>query len=260
MQKFYLVVLLLIFPATGAYAQPAPTPTPAAITADQLARLERAENRLKDWPNFARYRDANAALAPPAKTEDRVVFMGDSITDSWKLNEYFPGKPYVNRGISGQTTPQMLVRFRPDVIALKPRVVVILAGTNDLAGNTGPMSLEDIQGNIASMAELARANGIRVVIASVLPINDYAKNREGVPVIRSTARPPEKILALNKWIMDYTAANKLTYLDYFSATVDEKGFLKAELAGDGLHPNPAGYQVMKPLAEKAIAAALKQKK
>jgi lysophospholipase L1-like esterase len=260
MRILFCVSLVLITAAAGAYAQPAPAPSPAAITADQLARLERAENRLKDWPNFARYRDANAALAPPAKTEDRVVFLGDSITDSWKLNEYFPGRPYVNRGISGQTTPQMLVRFRPDVIALKPKVVVILAGTNDLAGNTGPMSLEDIQGNIASMAQLARANGIRVVIASVLPVNDYAKNKEGVPVIRSTARPPEKILALNKWIREYTAANKLIYLDYFSATVDEKGFLRAELAGDGLHPNPAGYRIMKPLVEKAIAAALKQKK
>jgi lysophospholipase L1-like esterase len=251
--------LILISAAAGAYAQTA-APAPAAITADQLARLERAENRLKDWPNFARYRDANAALPPPAKTEDRVVFMGDSITDSWKLNEYFSGRSYVNRGISGQTTPQMLVRFRPDVIALRPKVVVILAGTNDLAGNTGPMSLEDIQGNLVSMAELARANGIRVVIASVLPINDYAKNREGAPIVRSTNRPPDKILALNKWIREYTAANKMIYLDYFTATVDEKGFLKAELAGDGLHPNPAGYQVMKPLAEKAIADALKQKK
>jgi lysophospholipase L1-like esterase len=259
MRKLFCVSLILIF-AASAHAQAAVTPAPAAVTADQLARLERAENRLKDWPNFARYRDANAALAPPAKTEDRVVFMGDSITDSWKLNEYFPGKSYINRGISGQTTPQMLIRFRPDVIALKPRVVVILAGTNDLAGNTGPMSLEDIQGNIASMAELARANGIRVVIASVLPINDYAKNREGTLIVRSAARPPEKILALNKWIREYSAANKLIYLDYFPATADEKGFLKAELAGDGLHPNPAGYQVMKPLAEKAIADALKQKK
>ena len=259
MRKLLCVSLVLISAAIHAYAQNS-GPTPPAMTADQLARLERAENRLKDWPNFARYREANAALAPPVKAEDRVVFMGDSITDSWKLNEYFPGKSYVNRGISGQTTPQMLVRFRPDVIALQPKVVVILAGTNDLAGNTGPMSLEDIQGNLVSMAELARANGIRVVIASVLPINDYAKNKDGAAIVRSTARPPEKILALNKWIREYTAANKMIYLDYFSAAVDEKGFLKADWAGDGLHPNPAGYQIMKPLVEKAIAAALKQKK
>lgn len=261
MRTIHCIIFVLIFAAAQVYAQTAAaTPAPAAITADQLARLERAENRLKDWPNFARYREANAALGPPAKSEDRVVFMGDSITDSWKLNEYFPGKPYVNRGISGQTTPQMLVRFRPDVIALKPKVVVILAGTNDLAGNTGPMSLEDIEGNLVSMAELARANGIRVVIASVLPINDYAKNKEGAPVVRSTARPPEKILALNKWIREYAAANNLIYLDYFSATVDEKGFLKAGLAGDGLHPNAEGYKIMRSLAESAIAAALKQKR
>ena len=259
MRKLFCISLVLISAAIQAHAQAVPIPVPV-ITADQLARLERAENRLKDWPGLARYRDANAALAPPAKTEDRVVFMGDSITDSWKLNEYFPGRPYVNRGISGQTTPQMLVRFRPDVIALRPKVVVILAGTNDLAGNTGAMSLEDIQGNLVSMAELARANGIRVVIASVLPIHDYGKTREGTPIVRSTNRPPEKILALNKWIREYTAANKMIHLDYFTATVDEKGFLKAELAGDGLHPNTAGYQIMKPLAETAIAAALKQKK
>lgn len=261
MRTLLCVILVLSFGAIKAYAQTAAaSPQPADITADQLTRLDRAENMLKDWPYFARYRDANAALAPPSKTDDRVVFIGDSITDSWKLAEYFPGKPYINRGISGQTTPQMLIRFRPDVIALNPKVVVILAGTNDMAGNTGPMSLEDIQGNLISMTELARANGIRVVIASVLPINDYGKNRQGAPIIRSVARPPEKILALNKWVREYTAANKLIYLDYFSATVDERGYLKAELAGDGLHPNPAGYQVMKPLAEKAITAALKQKK
>ena len=229
------------------------------ITAEQLARLERAENKLKDWPNLARYREANSKLAPPASKEDRVVFMGDSITDSWKLAEYFPEKPYVNRGISGQTTSQMLIRFRPDVIGLKPKVVVILAGTNDLAGNTGPTSLEVIQNNLASMTDLALANRIRVVLASVMPINDYAV-RDGKPIIRSVARPPEKIVALNKWIKDYAATNGLTYLDYFSAMVDEKGFLKAELSNDGLHPTPKGYEVMKTLAEEVIGAALKKKK
>ena len=228
------------------------------ITAEQLARLERAENKLKDWPNLGRYREANAKIAPPERDEERVVFMGDSITDSWKLAEYFPGKPYINRGISGQTTFQMLIRFRPDVIQLKPKVVVILAGTNDIAGNTGPMSLDPMHDNLASMTELAHANGIRVVLASVMPINDYVV-RDGKPLIRSTARPPEQILALNKWIKDYAAANGLIYLDYFSAMVNDKGFLKAELSHDGLHPTPKGYAVMQKAAEAAIRIALKKK-
>lgn len=257
---FFSIIFLTSVVCAFAQGTPAPTPNAAAITADQLARLERAEKRLLDWPNLARYREANAALAAPAKGEDRVVFMGDSITDSWKLDEYFAGKPYVNRGISGQTTPQMLIRMRPDVIDLKPKVVVFLAGTNDISGNTGPMTLEDIQRNLRSMAELAKANGIRVVMASVLPINDYGRRADGTPIVRSGYRPPEKIIALNKWIKDYCAANKHVYLDYFSASVDEKDFLKTELAEDGLHPNAKGYALMKPLAEKAIADALKQKK
>ncbi len=188
--------------------------------------------------------------------------MGDSITDSWddpKYGGFFPGKPYVNRGISGQTTPQMLVRFRPDVLALKPAAVVILAGTNDIAGNTGPMTLEAIEGNLASMAELARAHGVRVVLASVLPVSDYDKNREGKPVVRTAQRPPEQIRALNEWIKNYASENKLVYLDYYAATVDDKGFLKDELSDDGLHPNAKGYEVMAPLVEKALAAALKKK-
>src|SRR5204863_1748057 len=169
---------------------------------------------LKDWPQLARYHEGNGKLAPAAKNESRVVFMGDSITDSWqnpKFGVFFPGKPYVDRGISGQTTPQMLVRFRPDVIALQPKVVVILAGTNDLAGNTGPMTLEAIQNNLVSMAELARANHIRVVLASILPVSDY-EMRDGKPIIQTTRRPPEKIRALNEWIKRYALENKETYL------------------------------------------------
>ena len=154
----------------------------------------------------------------------------------------------------------MLIRFRPDVSALKPKVVVILAGTNDIAGNNGPTTLEAIEDNLTSMFELARQNGIRVVIASVLPVNDYGKNMEGRPVIRTAQRPPEKIKALNEWIKQYAAQNGLIYLDYFSAMVDDKGFLKAELADDGLHPNDKGYAIMQPLVEQAIAAALKKKK
>jgi lysophospholipase L1-like esterase len=233
-------------------------PVPSLST-EERTRLDRAESRLKDWPNLARYRDANMKISAPAKGEDRVVFMGDSITDSWKLAQYFPDKPYINRGISGQTTPQMLVRFRPDVIALQPKVVVILAGTNDLAGNTGPMTVEQIQDNLRSMAELAMANGIRVVFASVLPTSDYNKNKDGSAIIRSMGRPPEKILALNQWMKKYADEHKQSYLDYYSAVADEKGFLREELSADGLHPNAKGYELMKPLAQQAIDAALKRK-
>src|SRR5262245_33754567 len=247
-------LLLLIF----GYAQAQTTPTDCTETKNQLTAAQR---RLSDWPALARYRDDNAKLTAPAKSEARVVFMGDSITDSWddpKYGGFFPGKPYVDRGISGQTTPQMLIRFRADVIALHPKVVVILAGTNDLAGNTGPMSLEAIEDNLISMSELARANNIRVVISSVLPVSDY-ESRDGKPIIRTAQRPPEKIRALNEWIKNYVSANKLTYLDYYSAMMDEKGFLKDELSEDGLHPNSKGYEVMAPLAEQAIAKALKNR-
>jgi lysophospholipase L1-like esterase len=232
----------------------------SADCAEAKAQAARLQTRLQDWPALARYREANTGITAPAKNEKRVVFMGDSITDGWKLASYFPSKPYVNRGISGQTTPQMLIRFRPDVIALKPQVVVILAGTNDIAGNTGPMALEDIEGNLASMFELARANGIRVVIASVLPVSDYEKNRDGKPINQTTRRPPDKIRALNEWIKKYATQYDLTYLDYFSAMVDDKGFLKEELSNDGLHPNDKGYVVMQPLVEQAIATALKKKR
>ena len=204
-----------------------------------------------DWPNLARYHDDNAHLTPPAASENRVVFMGDSITDGWgrQYGQFFPGKPYVNRGISGQTTPQMLIRFRPDVIALKPKVVVFLAGTNDIAGNTGPMTLDAIEDNLTSMAELATANNIKVVLSSVMPVCDYIKPQ-------TERRPPEKIIALNAWMKDYAARNGFVYLDYYSAMLDDKEMFRKELTYDGLHPNDAGYEVMAPLAEKAIAAAL----
>src|SRR6267378_3630513 len=178
-------------------------------------RLARADKILHDWPNLVRYAEANAAVPAPAKVELRVVFMGDSITDAWVSPEYggfFPGKPYVDRGISGQTTPQMLIRFRPDVIALQPKIVLILAGTNDIAGNTGPMTLQAIEDNLTSMFDLAHANGIRVVLASVLPISDYEKNKDGQPIIRSKQRPPEQINELNEWMKKYAAAHGGIYL------------------------------------------------
>ena len=214
-----------------------------------------------DWPNLARYNQENKKVTPPAKNEQRVVFMGDSITDSWDNPVYggfFPGKPYINRGISGQTTPQMLIRFRPDVIAHQPKVVVILTGTNDLAGNTGPTTLEAIEDNLKSMADLARANGIRVVLASVLPVSDY-EMRDGKPLTQTVRRPPAQIRALNDWLRAFTKSRGYVYLDYFSAMVDEQGFLKDALSDDGLHPNAEGYRVMAPLAESAIAASLKRR-
>ena len=214
-----------------------------------------------DWPNLARYSQDNKKVTPPAKSEQRVVFMGDSITDSWDnpiYGGFFPGKPYINRGISGQTTPQMLIRFRHDVLALKPKVVVILAGTNDLAGNTGPMTLEMIEDNLKSMAELASANGIRVVLASVLPVSDY-EMRDGKPLTQTVRRPPAQILALNTWMRAFAKTRGHVYLDYFSAMVDYNGLLKNELSDDGLHPNAQGYAVMAPLAEAAITASLKRR-
>src|SRR5499426_1674069 len=216
-------------------------------------QVERMQRRLQDWPQLNRYKEANAKVPASDKGESRVVFMGDSITDGWKLDEYFPGKPYINRGISGQTTPQMLIRFRPDVIALKPRAVLILAGTNDIAGNTGPMTLEMIEDNYTSMADLAKANGIKVIFASVLPIHDYGKTKVSV------RRAPEQILKLNEWLKGYCKARGHIYLDYFGKMVDEKGMLKAELANDGLHPNAEGYKIMAPLAESAIRQALSKK-
>jgi lysophospholipase L1-like esterase len=252
-----IVLFTAIVLGTSLWAQQSTPPTPAEESRRELDswRQSMTPQWVNDFADLGRYRDADARLAAPLAGEDRVVFMGDSITDAWPLQEYFPNKPYVNRGISGQTTPQMLIRFRPDVIALHPKVVVIMAGTNDIAGNTGPMRLEDIENNYASMAELARANGIRVVFSSVTPVNNYTPRAE----LLFVQRPPEKILELNRWIKNYCAQNRCVYLDYFTAMADQKGLLKPDLGIDGLHPNPAGYRVMAPLAESAIEQALSGK-
>lgn len=225
--------------------------------------LTEAYMKLNDWAQIGRYADANAKVSPPQKGETRVVFMGDSITDIWDENGFggfFPGKPYINRGIGGQTTPQMLVRFRPDVIELKPKVVVILAGTNDISGNTGPMKLEQTGANIASMAQLATTNNIKVVISSVLPVSDTVKKQNGEFYFQTKSRPPAKIRAMNDWLKKYAADNGYTYLDYYSATVDANGFIKDGITFDGLHPNKEGYAIMNPLAEDAIRRALKSRK
>jgi lysophospholipase L1-like esterase len=243
-----LVVTSTLIACQSAPPAPAPAPT-STLTPGQVAALDRIRN---DWPQLGRYRDENAKLAPPAAGEDRVVFYGNSITEGWapRFATLFPGKPYIGRGISGQTTPQMLVRFRQDVVALKPKVVVILAGTNDIAGNTGPSTIEMIEDNLASMTEIARANGIRVVLSSVLPVYDYPW--------KPGLQPAPKIVALNAWMKRYAESVGETYLDYHSAMKDARDGLPPALATDGVHPTEAGYRMMAPLAEAAIARALRR--
>jgi lysophospholipase L1-like esterase len=212
-----------------------------------------------DFGDLARFAGANAALAAPTPGEHRVVFLGDSITDGWsnpRHGGFFPGKPYVNRGIGGQTTAQMLLRFRADVIDNRPAAVVILAGTNDVSANAGPVTVKQIEDNLATMAELAKIHGIRVVVSSLTPVCDAKKDADGHPRIQTKARPPETLNALNRWLIEYAAQNDLVYLDYFSAMADPAGLLKPDLTEDGLHPNAAGYAVMAPLAEAAISRAL----
>ena len=232
-------------------AAPATNVAPAApvLSAKEISAME---TKLADWPGLGRYRAENAALAPAGAEEQRVVFYGDSITDGWgrrpDTGEFFPGKPYVNRGISGQTTPQMVVRFRQDVINLRPAAVVILAGTNDVAGNTGPMTPEMTEDNFRSMVDLAKANGIRVIVASITPAADYPW-KKGLT-------PTPKIRALNNWLQGYCVNHSVTYLDYYSAMVDEDGGMRPGISFDGVHPNAKGYAIMGPLAQAAIDNAL----
>jgi lysophospholipase L1-like esterase len=236
--------------ATSATAQPPLDSTSKAALEQELARYRRL---VSDWAGLTRYGSENSELAPPAPGEQRVVFFGDQITELWGRSgaKFFPGKPYLNRGVVGQTTPQMLVRFRQDVIALKPRVVVILAGTNDLTGVLGPGTEGTVGDNITSMTELAKANGIRVVLASVTPVCDCFKDQTGV-------RPQGKIIGLNGWIKEFAARSGAVYLNYYAALADGRDF-RMSLTRDGLLPNDAGYLVMAPLAEQAIASALAQK-
>lgn len=235
--------------------EPAPLP-PALLSCEALAAAIRPlagnDARFRDWANLNRYRQANNMVTSPD-----VIFMGDSITDAWpqpRFGSFFTEHDYVGRGISGQTTPQMLLRMRPDVIAHQPDVMVLLAGTNDIAGNTGPMTNEEIAGNIASMAEIASANDIKVVLSSILPTSNYHQGpNQSAP--QTVQRPLARIRALNDWMQEYAADNGHVYLDYFSAMIDDQGMLRTELSNDDLHPNAEGYAIMAPLAQAAIDEA-----
>jgi lysophospholipase L1-like esterase len=226
---------------------------------------QRLVKQLEDWNQLSRYQYENQELRKKSYDPKRVVFMGDSITDFWKLAEYFPEKPYINRGISGQTTPQMLVRMYPDVIVHKPAAMVVLAGINDISQNTGPATAEMVEQNLRAMTDLAQHNGIKVILCSILPINDYAfikmqASGEVNPYMKvpvTATHPPSDILKLNTWMEDYASKVNAYYVDYFSALVDEKGFLKESCSEDGIHPNAEGYKIMTEIVKKAINDVLK---
>ena len=246
------LVLAAMLPGMVGGAQTQAPVAPAAATSvatPSAAEVARMKAQLMDWPGLNRYKAENATLET-AGLSGRVVFYGDSITDAWgrSLGSFFPGKPYINRGISGQTTPQMVARFRQDVVNLHPAAVVILAGTNDIAGNTGPETPEMIEDNFRTMADLAKANGIRVVFSSILPVADYPW--------KPGLKPALKIQALNNWLAGYCVNHGFTYLDYYTAMADENGGMKPGLSSDGVHPTAAGYAIMEPLAQAAIEKAI----
>lgn len=243
----FLSFLLLPLAALAQPPAPAPNPIPPA--------LRQAASLIGDFGNTKRYAAQDATVKPSAPGEQRVVFMGDSITDNMnnaqRFGPFFPGKPYINRGIGGQVTGQMLLRFYQDVVLLRPKAVIIFGGTNDIGGNIGPVPMEAIENNIAAMADMSRGAGIKVILATVMPVCDLPGKSAMTP-----GRPPESIVTLNKWIKEYAANHGAVLLDYYSVTVDDKGMLRADITEDGLHPTAKGYELMNPLAEKAIAQAL----
>jgi len=260
---------LVLLAAAPGRAQLVENYEPAKANCCLASQAKSLAEQLQDWNQLGRYYAANAELKEQPAQVKRVVFMGDSITDGWRLGESFPGKPYVNRGISGQVTAQMLVRMFPDVIDLKPAAVIILAGTNDIAQNNGPQTIMMVEENLMAMTELAQKHGIQVILCSVLPISDYAPMPVGWgnppqtaeeprrKLIQSTHRPPSQIVQLNEWMKKYAASVGATYADYFSAVADEKGMLKEGYSEDGLHPNGKGYALMAPVAETAIGKVVK---
>ena len=251
MSTCLLLASLAVLPA--AVAAPCQLVDPYSPPKANCCLQSAAQNiadQLQDWNQIGRYHADDERLKAMPADARRVVFMGDSITDGWKLEQYFPGKPYVNRGISGQTTPQMLVRMYPDVIDLKPAALIILAGTNDIARNTGPETLTMIEENFQAMTDLAEAHGIKVILCLLTPISDYTEHKQ------TEHRPAADILKLNDWLKDYAGRAHATIADYFTATVDDKGMLKEGYSKDGLHPNDKGYALMAPVAEAAIQKAL----
>jgi lysophospholipase L1-like esterase len=268
----FLVSFGAVLAGAGAYALLADEFNPPRANCCLINTARGLADQLQDWNQLGRYHQANEELKKQSGDPKRVVFMGDSITDFWRLDESFPGKPYVNRGIGGQTTPQMLVRMYPDVIELKPAAMVVLAGTNDVARNTGPETAEMIQQNIMAMTELAQHHGIKVVLCSVLPVSDYpflrSQNAPAAPTGAGRGGPPRvaakmtdshpagDILKLNAWMKDYAAKVGAIYVDYFTGTVDERGWLNDAISMDGLHPNADGYKVMTALLAPAIQKAL----
>ena len=265
MYKKVMIFILCLLLSTPAYSQLLEEFEQEDASCCLPIFAQRLVNQLKDWNQLSRYQDDNQALEKKPNDPKRVVFMGDSITDFWKLAEHFPGKPYVNRGISGQTTPQMLVRMYPDVVVHKPAAMVVLSGINDVSQNTGPSTAEMVEQNIMAMTDIARHNGIKVILCSILPISDYAfikmqasgRTNPYMRVPVSATHPPEDILKLNAWMKEYASKADAVYVDYFSAMVDEKGFLKENLSEDGIHPNAEGYRIMTKIAGEAIEAALK---
>ena len=247
---FYYLIPLLLLPA-AARCQLVDDFNPPKANCCLAGFAHSLADQLQDWNQLGRYHQDNERLKAQAAEPKRVVFLGDSITDGWNLGRSFPGKPYVNRGISGQTTPQMLVRMYPDVIDLKPAALIILAGTNDISRNTGPETLTMIEEDFQAMTELAQAHGIKVVLCSLLPVSDYTKYKQ------TGSRPPADILKVNAWMKEYAAKVHAVYADYFTATVDEKGMLKDGYSGDGLHPNEKGYELMAPVAQAAIEQAFR---
>jgi len=252
--RFFIAVMLAMVSVAG-LAQTAVTSgaQTGMVNAgpDPAVEIQRLKARLADWANLNRYKDADAALAPAAGGEKRVVFMGDSLTDDWGRGDgpaFFPGKPYINRGISGQTTPQMVLRFQQDVVALHPSAVVLLGGTNDVAGNTGPETIEMIENNIRSMAEMAEANGIKMILCSELPALQYPWNK--------TVEPAPILLELSAWEKQYAVKHGLGYVDYYSALVGPDGSYKPGLSKEGVHPTAEGYEVMTPVVEKVIEQEL----
>jgi lysophospholipase L1-like esterase len=250
MNKLSLLLFGALLLPSGAFGQIVEQFAPPRANCCLPATAKALADQLQDWNQLGRYYADNQRLKELPPDPGRVVFLGDSITDGWKLAQYFPGKPYVNRGISGQTTPQMLVRMFPDVIALKPAALLVYAGTNDIAGNTGPSTLTMIEDNLQAITELAQAHGIKVILCSVTPVSDYTARKQ------TLQRPPSDILKLNAWMREYAATANAVFADYYAALVDQTGMLKQGFSGDGLHPNDKGYALLVPFAEAAIAKPL----